>query len=227
MILKNLLERNIPAFAIVVGDSSSVASTKFTLNTMATLSSISNITKKAINIVYCNNASLNDKKDIIDAEKKANSLIFNTMACVSLFLSGDNEAIDYQDMANMINQTNYSSVTIQPGLYGLLISKGQPNLPENSIPVGIRSLTIPSVGCDVEGLFLHSKKGYVTDQNALNVFDGKLPVHMVSYANFFDIENAALKKDVEHYEEIMRNMRVSGVSGTTDAIVDESTGLVM
>lgn len=212
MVIKGLLERNIPTIAVVIGDSSNGLSANNTLKTLATLQKIASMCNKPLSMVYINNASVNDK-NMMEAESKANSMLFNTISTLSLFLSGQNEAIDNQDMTFIIDQSNFTSLNISSGLYGLVIASKDPVLPPDSIPTVARTLTIENVPYDINNLtLLHHKRGYVTNENAKNLYSKQFPLHLISFANIFTIEEKALKSTVDHYKNIMDNIAVKQIS---------------
>lgn len=222
--IKGLLERNIPTVAVVIGDSSNGLSANNTLKTLATLQVIATRESKPLSMIYVNNASVNDK-NMMEAENMANKMLFNTLSTISMFLSGQNEAIDHQDMTFIIDQSNFTSISIAPGLYGLITAAGEPKLPTEGIPTVARTLTVDNTPFDIKDIsLLHHKRGYVTSENVKSLYSKQFPIHLISYANIFSVEEKQLKATVDHYKNIMDNIAVKAVV-VEDAIVTDQ-GLV-
>lgn len=227
MTVRGLISKNIPTIAIVIGDSSNGLNTKNTINTLASLDGIAKTNKKPLSIIYVNNAAMPECTTTQQAEQKANKVLTNILSTVSLFLSGENEALDNQDMFGIIDQSHYTTIGVEPGLYGLTVHSKVINLPEGAIPTVGRSLTLEGHDFDTGLTLLHHKRGYVTSENAIAVSNkDNFPLHMVSCANFFNTESANLSKVDADYDNIMNNIKNSTLSGTTKSKVDEATGLI-
>lgn len=221
MMIKGLLERNIPTIAVVVGDSSNGLSAANTLKTLATLQVIATKVSKPLSMLYVNNAAVNDKNMMV-AEDKANQMLLNTISTISLFLSGQNEALDNQDMTFIIDQSNLTSLNIAPGLYGLIVSSKDPILPADSIPTVARTLTVGNIPYDINNLtLLHHKRGYVTNENAASLYKSQFPIHLISFANIFTVEEKSLKAVNEHYRNIMDNITIKSISVENGILTDD------
>ena len=224
LIIKSLLEKNIPVVGVVVGDSSNGLSAINTLNTMAGLNNIANKAKKPLNIMYVNNKDFADS-GILSGIENANKAIFSSLSVLSLFLSGDNEALDNQDLVNIIDQSNYKTITVQPGLYALSTFSGSVTLPQGAIPTVARTLVAEGVSPDIDTTLLHHKSGIITSENAIKIFSGQFPLHLVSSANLFAVESMNLKTVTDEYYDLMHKIEVQHVEGTSES--DESDdGLV-
>jgi len=224
LIVKELLSENMPVVAIVVGDSSNGLSAINTLNTLAGLNNIANKAKKPLNIMYVNNKDFAEN-GILSGIDNANKAIFSSLSVLSLFLSGDNEALDNQDLSNIIDQSNYKTINIQPGLYALSTFSGKSTLPQGAIPTVARTLTIAGVSPDIGIQLLHHKSGIVTSENANKIFGKQYPLHLVSSANLFSVETMNLKTVTDEYYNMMHKIEVQHVEGTSES--DESDdGLV-
>ena len=225
MLVKNLLERNIPTIAVIIGDSSNGLSANNTLDTLGSLNSIAVTTNKALAVIYVNNHGLIDN-GMHSAIDKANKILFNTMSTVALFLSSENEALDSQDMTNIIDQSNYKKIPIPAGLYGLAIYSKNIELPKNVIPMIGRTLSAGNIPFDTGLTLQHHKHGYVTESNALEIFKDQFPLHMVTYANFFTNEEKSLRAVTEDYNNIMNSIKIDNITGTSRSVIDDETGLV-
>lgn len=228
MLIKALVTRDIPVFAVVVGDSSNGLSAKNTKNTLASLNAIAKTSRKPITLVYVNNHSFAANGiGLKEAEKRADQVIFNTMTTISMFLSGLNEDLDYQDMAGIIDQSHYRTIQIDPGLFGLTVYSKKINIPEGAIPTVGRTVTLPETDFDTTLTLLHHKKGYITSKNAIDIIKPEnFPIHMLAYANFFKLEERNLDKIVQDYENIMASIRSEDISGCSTSSMDDETGLI-
>lgn len=228
ILVRGLLSRNIPVFAVIVGDSSNALSAKNTKNTLASLNAIAKSLRKPITLVYVNNHTLaGNGIGLKEAEKKADQVVFNIMTSISMFLSGTNEDLDYQDMAGIIDQSHYRTIQIDPGLFGLTVYSKKINIPEGAIPTVGRTVTLPETDFDTTLTLLHHKKGYITSKNAIDIIKPEnFPIHMLAYANFFKLEERNLDKIVQDYENIMASIRSEDISGCSTSSMDDETGLI-
>lgn len=227
LLVKNLLELGIPVISVVIGDSSNGLSAMNTKDTLASLSSISNITKRALSIVYINNHALaeGNRDGMIGAERAANKQLLNTLSTISLFLSNVHEALDDADMRNIIDQSNYTKIKIPHGLYGIGIYSKDIVLPTGSVPTIGRSLSIDEVPADTSLTLMHHKKGKVIDANAIDIYQEQFPLHMVAFANYFTLEEKALSNVTNGYTDIMNSIVNDEIQGTKDSHTDEN-GLI-
>lgn len=227
MIIRDLISRNIPVIAVIVGDSSNALSCFNTINTLASLNGVAVAAQKALSVIYINNHALSKSGSMNKAEEEANKYLGNIMVSCSLFLSGENEDLDNQDMAGIIDQSHYSTIQVQPGLYGLVFYSKEITPVEGTIPTVGRTLTLEGKDFDPNLTLLHHKRGYVTSQNAIDVIkEENFPLHMVSFANYFKAEEASLKEQAKHYENIMNSMEQTSVTGTAKSVEDDVTGLI-
>lgn len=228
MIIKHLVMRNIPTVALIIGDSSNLLYTKNTINSLASLDNIAKQTKKAISVTYINNHSLlNKTQGLAGAEKAANEHIGNILTSLSLFLSGQNEALDSQDMINILMPTNYQQIKVQPGLYGLMFFAQDIQPIDGAIPVVGRSLTTYGNDFDTNIPLLHHKRGYITSTSAIGIIkEDNLPLHMISFANYFTTEQKNLNDLKQNYENIASNITNESLAGCEDGQLDDS-GLIL
>lgn len=234
LIVKDLISRDIPVIALVVGDSSNGINCMNTVRTIDTLDAIAKQAKRCLSVIYFNNHSLlTTKKDSVhnlnNAEQEVNKIILSTMTLVSVFLSGDNEALDNQDMANIIDQSKYTNIEIQPGLYGLtLFMNNIATQVEGAIPTVGRSLTVKGENFDTNLTLLHHKRGYIEHTNVIEkIQKDNLPMHMISYANYLLVEKKNLETIEQNYNNILNSLQESQKLDDHKYNVDEETGLVL
>ena len=223
MLTKALLERNIPTSVIMVGDSTNGLNAINTSKTIATMNSIAKMTKKAINIMYTNNQAHNDGCGLRKAEEKANRAIYNSSVTLALFLSNHNQNIDAQDMVMFLDQTQYKTINIKPGIYGMIGFSKRCEVPNGSIPISGRSLTKDDIDPDTGLTLLNHKAGIVLEENADELFNDQYPVHLISFANFFTTEDKLLKKVVDDYKNIMNQIQIEDIEDEEDP---DENGLV-
>ena len=230
VLVRSLVTRDIPTIALFVGDSSNGLNCMNTINTIASLDSIARTCKKPISIIYVNNHSLMTNNSIATGEAEANRVITNIMTTISLFLSGELEAIDNQDMFGIIDQSHYKTIPVENGLYGLLVYNGTidtATLPTGAIPTVGRTLTLNKAEYDIDISLLHHKRGFVTKENAIEVINtSNFPLHMITCANFLNSEIATLQKIADDYNNILSNIKQNTISGTSNSKQDDATGLI-
>lgn len=227
LLCKDLLTRSIPVFCVIVGDSSNVMYAINTLNTLATLNKFALDLNKPLSVIYYNNS--NFYTDGLGAAQKAvNKQMFVTLSAMSLFLSGKNDDLDNQDIINFIDQSNYKTVEVKPGLYGLHVYTKDINLPEGATPTNARILTAPDQDFGLKANIMHFKQGVVSDTSVFESIPvDQFPLYLVTYSNFFSIEEAALRPQTENGYNIVDNVVNNQVSGTSRSNVDEDTGLIL
>lgn len=223
------MARDIPVVAVVVGDSSNQLYCKNTINTLAGLDKFARENNRALSIIYINNHSLvREGVGLNTAEKEANERLTNIMTSLSLFWCNDNKRdIDDQDMINIISPSNYKSISIKPGLYGLMFFSKEIKAVEGSLPVLGRSLAKIGGDCAISINLLHHKSGFVTSEPVIEVVkEENLPLHMISFGNFFVTEQKKLQELFAHYENSANSISNEELMGCKDSKVDES-GIIL
>ncbi len=117
----------------------------------------------------------------------------------------------------MIDHSHYDGAfkrDIPAGLYGLTTFSGPIELPKNATPIIARTLVNEGESPDINLTLQHHKSGIVTSENALNIYEGQFPIHLVSYANFINIERELLKKVVDDYDNILDSIVIQDVEGS-------------
>ena len=226
MVVKHLASKDIPTVSVVIGDSSNGLNAINTLNTIATYNSIATkVIKKPLSMLYLNNhLFMNSKNNKAAAELEVNDRIYNSLATLSLFLSNQNGDIDLEDMALFIDQSKYKTINIKPGIYCIKSYVSNVTPEENAIPTVARTLTTESYPPDLDITLLHHKTGYILEDNALDVFNKQLPVHLVQYANFLVGEKNALQKIVDNYNDILAAIEISTLD--SEGSDEDDTGMV-
>jgi hypothetical protein len=223
--IKNLLERDLNVIAVLIGDSSNGLNAINTINTIASLDSVAQATNKPLSVMYVNNHAFAEK-GMMQAEKMANNVIFQTLSALSLFLSGDNESLDYKDMEGIIDQSHYSTIETPPGLYGLCVFSKDVEIPKGSVPTVARTLTLEKISPDINITLLHHKTGYVTDVQAVEMYKEQFPLHLVTFANFFVSEEETLHELSDNYYNVMDSIKNKAVKGASRSRSNSSGGLV-
>lgn len=226
-LIRSLITKSIPTIAIVIGDSTNGLNTKNTINTIASLDMVARGCKKPLSIIYFNNHHLAEGKTLQEAEEDTNKLLTNVLTTISLFLSGDNTALDNQDMYGIIDQSHYTTIGIEPGLYSLTVHSKEIKLANGAIPTVGRTLTLENHDFDTNLTLLHHKRGYVTNSNAISIVkEENFPLHLIASANYLTNEEQSLRKIEEDYNNILANIKNNSISGSTSSNLDDSVGLV-
>lgn len=229
LLLKELMNRDIPAVAIMVGDSSSGEAC---VNTIGVLSGLDNIAKsigKSVSLFYVNNNSMNKKQakkesDLAisqgEKEDRANEQIFHFMVGLSLFTSGVNESLDYSDVKTLLCPHNIKTFksNLAPGVYNICLTNDLNNLPDGFDVMLARSLTAEGEN-DVslgDNILLSHKAGKVVDENAIESCKGRLPIFLASTVNY-------LNKEVDNLNTIAANM-VNIAKGIENKTITSSVG---
>ena len=227
-ILDSLMDKNIPTFALVIGDSGDALKLRNTQAVLATLNKKATDKGKCLITYYVNNAEMDASQT--KGESIANDRFKNVMGIMSLFLSGENESLDSTDMANFINQQDYKGIKTPAGLYSLSVhtGNGEIKLPNYCIPTVARTLTAP--GKDVEfGLsVLHHKIGTVVSENALALFGEKsFPLHIVASSGLLKEEISKLSELNNASAKLQDELKATMIEAPTHAAEDDETGMFL
>lgn len=227
-ILDSLMDKNIPTFALVIGDSGDALKLRNTQAVLATLNKKATDKGKCLITYYVNNAEMDASQT--KGEAIANDRFKNVMGIMSLFLSGENESLDSTDMANFINQQDYKGIKTPAGLYSLSVhtGNGEIKLPNYCIPTVARTLTAP--GKDVEfGLsVLHHKIGTVVSENALALFGEKsFPLHIVASSGLLKEEISKLSELNSASAKLQDELKATMIEAPTHAAEDDETGMFL
>jgi len=224
-ILADLRKRSVPVLGVFIGDSSNALSAKNTSKVVATLDAIAKrVLKKPLAIVYYNNHAAK-AKGAIAKETEVNSLIFNALSVVSLFLSGANVDIDTQDMINFLAPENYTSLDIKPAALNVSIFDNDDIATEDGVINLIgRTLTTEDQDTTHDLVLLHHKHGRVIESDAVVTAREITPLHMLLVGNFMVAEHRRLLKTVAEYDEIANAMESIDLDGAGD---EDDNGLVL
>lgn len=225
-ILDALMEKGIPCFTILVGDSGDALKLRNTQAVLATLNAKAVNKGKCLISYYVNNAEM-DKSQTV-GEKLANERIANVMGVMSLFLSGDNESLDSTDMANFINQQDYKGIKTPPGVYSLSFHKGAGDikLPEYCLPTVARTLTRPGLDVAFNLNVLHHKIGNVVHENVFAKFgENAFPLHIVASSGLLKEEINQLAKLNEASAQRQNDFKSTMIEAPVHATMDEETDM--
>jgi len=235
-IVNKLLSLKIPCICVCVGDSSTSISTSNTIKVIETFNALAVNTKTALCMIYDNNVNLSDEESKCNAEQIINDRLYNTITTTLLFLSAGINSIDNKDMQNFLNQVDYASLKIQPGLYGIQTFAGRPqdNIPKSYTPTGARTIVItPEKNVDKEThtnldtdtgfILLHTKKGHSSHVTHRKLFPPV--VHLITFAGALTDEHRALSTTLNEFNTIAKSI-VSDSLGT-DAGTMNNDGLVL
>ena len=154
-------------------------------------------------------------------EKHVNERIRNIVSVLSLFLSGNNLEIDQKDMEGFVDQSMYTTITVPAGLYGLSVFSNDIDIPEGSIPTMARTLTLQGEEAKLNIELMHHKVGYIVNENAKAIFESQVPLHLVTYSNFFVRESEALQAADKRYKEMEESIKNQNITGTHNSNVQD------
>jgi len=232
VLVKKLMELDLPVIVMMVGDSRSSIYTINTLNVIATLNNFALNANKLLNIIY----RTNDIEVVAgdNVENVINIHMRNILTALAAFLSGEHVGIDNQDMVNMFTQTNYRTITVEPGLGGIDIMTNGYMLPTEHRLIGTRTIysdennkdfivSVEDVASEngikeVAPRVHHFKHAKITNENIVKLYNKNLPLHLYTYYGQFDKEEQDLKEMADTTYEVMEstvNKKISGSSRST------------
>lgn len=226
VLINKLLENDQPVICLLVGDSSNGMLAINTKDSISSLDAIAKRNKKPLLVIYLNNHAF-FKGNMKEAEQDVNNLIFNYLSSLALFLSSENEYLDNQDMINMVDQSKYTKIPLESGIYGLQFFSKEIKLPNGTTPVGGRTLTLENGVYDTGLELFHHKYGFVKDDQAKTMYEAQWPLHMIAINNYFVMEEDKLDKISESVFTAAANVKSKEIKGTSRSNIDEETGLIL
>ncbi len=202
LLIKSLLEKEMNVIAVFVGDSDDGVSVENTLGTIKTLNHISKVTKTTLSCHYIDNSNSDSVTKTPANLTRINEEITSFMVVLSIFLSGKNDALDNQDMNNLINMSAYSTWDIQPGLYLLAAHSGSiKKIAESTLMMG-RTLVNNDVEDTVIGDFLSYKVGTVpTTDIGDKLGNNNFPLCLTVEGNYFPHITTQLNARLEKWKK--------------------------
>lgn len=180
MVVKELLDKNIPVVAIVVGDSKDLISSNNTLKSLQGLANIARVTKSSLTMSYFNNADYEGNE--YSQWEEVNEFIETMIVAFSIFTSGRNEDLDSKDMANLLNPSNYKpigGIEIPVGVYFLNLFSGE--VPEEKKDKVLISRSVTDGKTTVEGgSGLHHQNATVIEDDTLSTYGEFLPLMLAN-----------------------------------------------
>lgn len=131
LLIKELLERNQPVIACVVGSEESRITTDNTIKTLQSLDAISRKVDKPIPITYVHNSPENSRE-------KNDNQIRTAITSLSVLTSRENKELDTKDVANFVKYDEVSSV--KQGIAFMYISSSIDEAKSIQYPIAIASL---------------------------------------------------------------------------------------
>lgn len=221
MIVKNLLDRNIPVLPIIIGDSSDVLINKNTYKTLASLEQISELTDKPIFINYLENSrTMNGTNS--DSMLKVDKEITRFVTVFSAFASGINVDIDHQDIYSIFHQEGNESEQIPSGLYSIK------HIDTDSKPeqlIKSRTLKLNDEGKKLDLDCLSSKIG-TAHPNVSEVFVKVNEIHLITESNTFGEIVEKLLSNIELGERMKAKLKTNSFKNNNFTSTGD-TGLII
>jgi len=220
LLTRAMLAKDFNVISVVIGDSSNLLSLNNTVNTISTLQIVAKQTKSALAVVYYNNTF--NGVTTPKSEKSVNNKVSSFLELVSIFVSGDIQNLDHQDMNNFLRPTKYKSFTVAPGIYNLGVANG---VLEDANTIMVRTIIQNSeADIRVNIPLLHNKTGIISE--ALSDMFNEYPVYMLYRKNILQAEVANLKEELAKLEEL-RKTEYDVFDSINTADEDDELGLVL
>lgn len=129
--MAELLERNVPTVALVVGSDESIITANNTLNTLKTLEKIAKVKKLPV-VMYYEHNERNRKQSEVDRQLQ---LVVSTL---SVLTSRMNHGMDTRDVLNWVQFSN--TTTVKPQLALLEVFKDNEAAEETADPISVASV---------------------------------------------------------------------------------------
>jgi len=207
---------------VVIGDEANLLYVTNTINTLVGLNNIAKKTGTALPIVYFSNSI--DGITNYKYENETNQNVERFLSVFSMFVSGDIQDLDHQDMSNFLHPNRYKSFHVEPGLYTMGVKIKELN-DYNTILA--RTIVLPnSKNYKIEVPLLHNKVGIAND-NHTEVFTEKaFPTYLTFKKNEINTIVEKLQERHKQLEEL-KEVKSSTLDKLSDAIEDDDLGLVM
>lgn len=222
LITAELIGMGIPTISVLIGDHGDLIKQQQSLDTLGNLSKLAEIKRKCLTTIYLSNTG----SDITKIEKENNEELRNILGILSVFLSGQNLDIDNGDMMNMLDMSRVPRLSVEPGIYSLLIYSGDDfNIPEFTSLRFMRTLT--QEGVDVVNPLgqdgYSTKKGFITVENALKYYNKILPLHMLTVSGYLKHEVEIYNKEITKANEKRANDKalLINTSGTVNSSLND------
>jgi hypothetical protein len=225
VLLKNMLERGIPAIAIITGDMETGNLAQNTSNSLATLQSMAKLVNKPISLYYVNNKT-SKGNSIAEREATADKNVLSFLTSLSIFVSGHNFSLDNQDMNNLFDFTSIKSIKLPVGVFVINVFSGKVNLKDGTDAFIGRTLTKEEVSPDTGIELVHWKAGKIVNENALELAGNSLPLHMVLTTGMLFNEDKVLKTRIKELRETVDNIAPDQLEIDSEAEENED-GLVL
>lgn len=204
ILVSELLKRDIPVIALVVGNTSSLIEVRNTLNTIKSYEAISRQRGKSVIVGYLENSPEMSRKQV-------DEYMQTMIASLSCLFSGDNRELDSEDLRNFIN---FDKVTT----FGPHLAAIRFHPEEVTVDKGETLLTVATLANDVENTeagepVTYQAVGFVPTE-VEDVFQSKLPLH-------YSIISGVFNPIVARLEEMVAEHDSHVASRVTKAVVSE------
>lgn len=198
LLIKALIERDKDVVAICIGSTTSGKEASNTLNTIATLKTISaKVVEKPIVAKFYMNAK-ETNRDVNDAQ------VNNTIRVLSAFASGKNTGLDQHDIHNCLYYSQPAITNVPPQLVDLMIhadEDGTDNRPSGFVAIAVASLLTKASDELLELGQPYGCEGFMPD-GLINATDPKMcPVHFILTNGLMNARMETLKATVDKFAE--------------------------
>lgn len=248
LLTAELIKRNIPTIVFMISDCCDSLKASNSLKTLLGYDGIARKRSQCLLSFHIDNSTVRDENDkivndFLGREREVNKKIKNIISILSCFLSGQNSTVDSTDMTNFLDQSNFKSLSIEPGLHTMMISKGKIKVPNYAEIIGARCLVVNEddtvstkyecVNYDKQGNerieekdlnLLHFKIGKIVEPNAVERLKDIVPIFVTTttgmVANETERLNGLVEKFKEEEERLKQVQRKTKLEIPADAEVD-------
>jgi len=218
LIVQELLKREVPVVAVVIGSHESAITASNTFKTLKSLDSITKTTSRPLVMWYSHN-SVEAPKSEIDAE------CVRAVNALRILASGLNDGMDSQDIRNLLRFDLVSRA--QPQLAQLEIFAGKDDEAFKAAGV-VHPITVASLYTDRESVPIqigqeYLAEGYIPEEAQLQNCG---EIHYVVFIDQLRVIAKTIEGHVKAYEEKAKSRKDSVQFVTGSDVVDE-TGLIL
>lgn len=214
LLVKSLLEKDMPVIVMTVGSTGSNIEANNSLKTLMTYENMSILTKKPINLFYYENGVEKNRKQV-DAALNIDLLL------LTVLFSGDIRELDDSDLNNFLN---YHKVTeYEPRLTRLGIYQGNPVIDKCTSIISAVTVSDKEGDTDIPNMIIGYQCCGILKEGVADSLNVTKPIHLVSLTNGFTNVIKNLKTRLNDYKEVVNATNLKSIITESD---DSNNGLI-
>jgi hypothetical protein len=215
-LVSELLTRDVPTIAIIVGSTGSRIELENTIRTLKSYESIAQMRRTPVVGMYFENSQKTTRKSV-DAD------IHTAIVLLAALFSGDNRELDSSDLRNWLKYTKVTSYP--PRLSSLEFFTKIVNLDKSVTPISVATLGVDDGSTDVGMTVEYHCVGY-SSKNTIDKIQLDTPIHAVVVDGEFTQIHKRLDKDLVTLDEV-KQARIGRGSILSDKDKPTENGLVL